>query len=45
MIDALIIFGLGIVLGAFIMLTIIVLMLTHHTKPKKPITKDEWKMT
>ena len=44
MIGNLIILGLGMVLGAMGMMVFIVLVFDHYHKPKKPPTKDEWRM-
>lgn len=45
MIDLIVSFGLGIVVGASIMLVIIVISLEREMRPrKKPPTKDEWRM-
>lgn len=45
MISNLIIFGFGMMIGAMAMMVFIVLMIEiANRKPKRPPTKDEWRM-
>ena len=44
MISNLIIFGVGMIIGAMGMMVLIVLMSYYATRQKRPPTKDEWRM-